>query len=77
MGDYTKALSDFDQLVTLAPSSADSYVCHSIVNSALENYQQATDDINQALAISPKSKSVKEARDKILRKISNAKNAVE
>lgn len=69
---YTEALKDFNHLHTLNPSSPDSYMYQSIVNGALGNYKQAIEDINRALSMAPKSKVIKQTRDRIFWQASTA-----
>ena len=50
MGDYQKALSDFDAAVEMDALNAIAFYDRSLLNTRLENYDAALSDINNALA---------------------------
>ena len=50
MGDYEKALSDFDAAIEMDALNAIAFYDRSLLNTRLENYDAALNDVNNALA---------------------------
>ena len=53
IGDYERALHDYDQALQIAPNDAESYIGRGVVYKRKGEYDRALQDSNQAITLNP------------------------